>query len=181
MLNAFRSFFFASLVGLLAVCTCFTPVSRAAEYPTKPIQIINPFPPGAITDILARLVNDKLSSLLGQPVVVVNKTGGGGAVGIKAVKDAPADGYTILIAPPPIVLIPLARKDIGFTLSDFTPLDLLGNTPAVMIVKADGPWQTLEQLVADAKKKAGSAHFWHSRHRNQRALRDGAVREGDRR
>jgi tripartite-type tricarboxylate transporter receptor subunit TctC len=122
MLHALRRFFFPSSISLLAfLCLCLVPVSRAAEYPTKPIQIINPFPPGAITDILARLVNDKLSSLLGQPVVVVNKTGGGGAVGIKAVKDAPADGYTILIAPPPIVLIPLARKDIGFTLGDFAP------------------------------------------------------------
>src|SRR5882724_4764895 len=118
MLRAFRGFFFASSIGsLVFLCMCFIPVSHAAEYPTKTVQIINPFPPGAVTDILARLVNDKLSSLLGQPAVVVNKTGGGGAVGIKAVKDAPADGYMILIAPPPIVLIPLARKDIGFTLS----------------------------------------------------------------
>ena len=160
MLRASRGFFFASSIGVLVfLCMCFISVSHAAEYPTKPVQIINPFPPGAVTDILARLVNDKLSSLLGQPVVVVNKTGGGGAVGIKAVKDAPADGYMILIAPPPIALIPLARKDIGFTLSDFTPLNLLGNTPSVMIVKADGPWQTLEQLVADAKKKPGQLTF----------------------
>src|SRR5215510_6680677 len=160
MLSAFRSFFFASSIILLGfLCVCFIAVSQAAEYPTKPVQIINPFPPGAVTDILARLVNDKLASLLGQPVVVVNKTGGGGAVGIKAVKDAPADGYTILIAPPPIALIPLARKDIGYTLSDFTPLNLLGNTPSVMIVKADGPWQTLEQLVADTKKKPGQVTF----------------------
>src|SRR5262245_54456184 len=102
MLHAFRSFFFPPLIGLVGfLCLCLGSVSRAAEYPTKPIQIINPFPPGAITDILARLVNDKLSSLLGQPVVVVNKTGGGGAVGIKAVKDAPADGSTSLTAPPP--------------------------------------------------------------------------------
>jgi tripartite-type tricarboxylate transporter receptor subunit TctC len=73
----------------------------AAEYPTKPIQIINPFPPGATTDIVARLLSDKLYSLLGQQVVVVNKAGGGGAIGIKAAKDAAADGYTVLIAPPP--------------------------------------------------------------------------------
>src|SRR5262245_36559165 len=153
MLHAVRGFFFPSSISLLTfLCMCFFPVSWAAEFPTKPIQIINPFPPGAVTDILARLVNDKLSSLLGQPVVVVNKTGGGGAVGIKAVKDAPADGYTILIAPPPIALIPLARKDIGYNLSDFTPINLLGNTHSVMIVKSDGHWHTLEQLIADANK-----------------------------
>ena len=160
MLKALKGFLFATSVGLLLVTfTLQVPVSHGAEYPTKTVQIINPFPPGAITDILARLVNDKLSSLLGQTVVVVNKTGGGGAVGIKAVKDAPADGYTILIAPPPIVLIPLARKAIGFALTDFTALNLVGNTPAVLIVKADAPWQSLEQFVADAKKKPGQLTF----------------------
>jgi len=132
---------------------------QAAEYPTKTVQIVNPFPPGATTDIVARLLTDKLSAALGQPVVVVNKTGGGGAVGIKAVKDAPADGYTILIAPPPVALIPLARKGIGFELGDFTPLNLLGRTPAVMIVKADSPWKTVEDFIAEAKKKPGQLTF----------------------
>jgi tripartite-type tricarboxylate transporter receptor subunit TctC len=160
MLKAFRISLFASFNGfLIFLLTLVIPSSHAAEYPTKAVQIINPFPPGAITDILARLVNDKLSSLLGQPVIVVNKTGGGGAVGIKSVKDAPADGYTVLIAPPPVALIPLARKGIGFELSDFTPLNLVGNTPAVMIVKADSPWQTLEQLIDEAKKKPGQLTF----------------------
>jgi tripartite-type tricarboxylate transporter receptor subunit TctC len=135
------------------------PASSAAEYPTKTVQVVNPFPPGAVTDIIARLVNDKLSATLGQPVVVVNKTGGGGAVGIKAVKDAPADGYTVLIAPPPIVLIPLARKGIGFEVGDFTPLNLVGRTPAVMVVKADSPWKTMEDFIAEAKRKPGQLTF----------------------
>lgn len=131
----------------------------AAEYPTKTVQIVNPFPPGAVTDIIARLITDKVSAALGQPVVVVNKTGGGGAVGIKAVKDAAADGYTILIAPPPVALIPLVRKGIGFELGDFTPLNFLGRTPAVMIVKADAPWKTIEDFIAEAKKRPGQLTF----------------------
>ena len=149
-----------SALGLLIlVVTFFIPVAHGAEYPTKTIQIINPFPPGAITDISARLLSDKLSSLLGQAVVVVNKTGGGGAVGIKAVKDAPADGYTVLIAPPPIALIPLVRKGIGFALSDFTPINFIGSNPSILVVKADAPWQSLEQLIADAKKNPGKLTF----------------------
>jgi tripartite-type tricarboxylate transporter receptor subunit TctC len=85
MLKAFRSFSFASSVGLLVfLFPFFIAVSPAVEYPTKTIQIINPFPAGASTDILARILTDKLSALLGQPVVVINKTGGGGAIGIKA-------------------------------------------------------------------------------------------------
>jgi tripartite-type tricarboxylate transporter receptor subunit TctC len=132
---------------------------RAAEYPTKTVQIVNPYPPGAVTDILARLLTEKLSASLGQAVVVINKTGGGGAVGIKSVKDAPADGYTILIAPPPIALIPLARKGIGYEIGDFTPLNFLGRTPAVMIVKADSPWKSMEDFIAEAKKKPGQLTF----------------------
>ena len=149
-----------SALGLLIlVVTFLIPVAHGAEYPTKTIQIINPFPPGAITDISARLLSDKLSSLLGQAVVVVNKTGGGGAVGIKAVKDAPADGYTVLIAPPPIALIPLVRRGIGFALSDFTPINFIGSNPSILVVKADAPWQSLEQLIADAKKNPGKLTF----------------------
>ena len=150
----------ASVLGLLALAFLFfIPATHGAEYPVKPIQIINPYPPGASTDMLARILSDKLSSLLGQAVVVVNKTGGGGAVGIKAVKDAPADGYTVLIAPPPFALIPLARKGIGYAVSDFTPINFAGSNPAVIVVKADAPWQSLEQLIADAKKNPGKFTF----------------------
>ncbi len=130
-------------------------VTHGAEYPSKTIQIVNPFPAGASTDILARILTEKLSALLGQPVVVINKTGGGGAIGIKAVKDAPADGHTVMVAPPPLVLIPLARKDIGFTLADFAAINLAGTSPYVMVVKKQAPWKSLEEVVVDAKKNPG--------------------------
>jgi tripartite-type tricarboxylate transporter receptor subunit TctC len=156
MLKAFRGSLFALSVGLLVLLFMFfISVSQAAEYPTKTIQIVNPFPAGASTDILARILTDKLSALLGQPVVVVNKTGGGGAIGIKAVKDAPADGHTVMVAPPPLVLIPIARKAIGFSLGDFTAINLAGSSPYVMVVKKDAPWKTLGEIVADAKKNPG--------------------------
>jgi tripartite-type tricarboxylate transporter receptor subunit TctC len=129
--------------------------AHAAEYPTKTIQIVNPFPPGATTDIVARLVSDKLSSLLGQQVVVVNKSGGGGAIGMKAVRDAAADGYTILVAPPPLVQIPLARKDIGFTYRDFAPINLTAKVYFAMVVKKDAPWRNLEEIIAEAKSNPG--------------------------
>lgn len=156
MLKAFTGFLFASSVGLLVLHPLFfTSASPAAEYPTKTIQIINPFPPGATTDIVARIVVDKLSSLLGQQVVVVNKSGGGGAIGMKAVRDATADGYTILVAPPPLVQIPLARKDIGFTYRDFAPINLTAKVYFAMVVKKDAPWKTLEEIIAEAKSNPG--------------------------
>jgi tripartite-type tricarboxylate transporter receptor subunit TctC len=123
----------------------------AAEYPTKTIQIVNPFPPGGTTDIVSRILTDKLYSLVGQQVVVVNKAGGGGAIGMKTVKDAAADGYTILVAPPPLVQIPLARKDIGFTYRDFKPINLTAKVYFAMVVKKDAPWKSLEEIIAEAK------------------------------
>ena len=92
----FKGLFFIVALAL------FIPLADAAEYPNKTIQIINPFPPGAVTDIVARIVAPKMSTALGQQVVVVNKAGGGGAVGIQAAKDAAPDGYTILVTRPAV-------------------------------------------------------------------------------
>lgn len=156
MLKAFRGSLSALSISLLVLLFMFfISVSQSAEYPTKTIQIVNPFPAGASTDILARILTDKLSALLGQPVVVINKTGGGGAIGIKAVKDAPPDGHTVMVAPPPLVLIPIARKGIGFSLDDFTAINLSGSSAYVMVVKKEAPWKTLNDVVADAKKHPG--------------------------
>jgi tripartite-type tricarboxylate transporter receptor subunit TctC len=142
-------------IFIAALSLCYVSWAYTAEYPTKTIQIVNPFPPGATTDIVSRLLTDKLSSLLGQQVVVVNKSGGGGAIGMKAVRDAAADGYTILVAPPPLVQIPLARKDIGFTYRDFTPINLTAKVYFAMVVKRDAPWKSLEEIIAEAKSNPG--------------------------
>jgi tripartite-type tricarboxylate transporter receptor subunit TctC len=144
------------LIALTFVCA---PALRAAEYPNKAIQIINPFPPGAITDIVARIVSPKMSTLLGQPVLIVNKAGGGGAVGIQAAKDVTPDGYTILITPPPILLIPLVSKSSGFTLKDFTSLSLATSSPNTTVVRKESPWKTLEELIAEAKKSPGELTY----------------------
>ena len=145
-----------ALVGIL-VAGAFLPGSilPAAEYPTKTIQVINPFPPGAVTDIVARILAPKMSAALGQQVVIVNKAGGGGAVGIQAAKEAAPDGYTILVTPPPILLIPIVNKNSSFTTKDFVPIALATSSPNTTVVKADAPWKTLEEFIADAKKKPG--------------------------
>ena len=139
-------------------CSALAPVA-AQDYPTKTIQIINPFPPGAVTDIVARILAPKMSGLLGQQVVIVNKAGGGGAVGIQAARDAAPDGYTILVTPPPIVLIPIVNKNSGFTLKDFVPLTLATSSPNTTVVKADAPWKSLEDVLAEAKKNPGQLTY----------------------
>ena len=133
-------------------------VAHGAEYPAKTVQIVNPYPPGGTTDIVSRILTDKLSALLGQPVVVVNKTGGGGTIGIQSVKDGAADGYSILVAPPPIALIPIVSK-VAFSLKDFTAINMAVSSPSMIIVKNDAPWRTLEDLIAEAKKNPGKLSY----------------------
>lgn len=145
-----------SRITLIAATWCLLiSLARGAEFPNKTIQIINPFPPGAVTDIVARLLAPKMSAALGQQVVILNKAGGGGAVGIQAAKDAAPDGYTILVTPPPIALIPIVNKNSGFTLKDFTPLTLATSSPNTTVVKADAPWKSFEEFIADAKRSPG--------------------------
>ena len=137
-----------------ALISCIA-AAEGAEYPSKTIQIINPFPPGAVTDIVARLLAPKMATNLGQQVIIVNKAGAGGALGIQAAKEAAPDGYTILVTPPPIALIPIVNKNSAFTVKDFAPLTLATSSPNTTVVKADAPWKSFEEFIAEAKKHPG--------------------------
>ena len=144
---------------LLILHLLFLTAARGAEYPTKTIQMVSPFPPGGLTDIVARILNKKLSTLLEQPVVVVNKAGGGGTVGIQSVAAAAPDGYTILISTPTIMISPLTVKGLPFRFKDFSPFNLSTSMPTVVSVKKDAPWKTLEDLIAEAKKNPGKLTY----------------------
>ena len=137
----------------------FLASAHGAEYPAKAIQLVSNFPPGGSTDIVARILQKKLSTLFGQPVAVVNKAGGGGTVGIQGVAAAPADGYTILASTPTIVISPLTVKGLPFSFKDFTPVNLAVYMPSVVSVKKDAPWKTIEELIADAKKNPGKLTY----------------------
>src|SRR3954451_12273483 len=90
--------FFAWTALLAALSTCIAPIAAAQAYPTKPIRMIVPFPPGGATDLLARVVAQKLGEALGHQVVVDNRPGAGGTIGSRLMLDAQADGYTILMS-----------------------------------------------------------------------------------
>lgn len=98
-------------------------------YPSKPIQITVPYPPGGTSDLTARILSGKLGELLKQSVVVVNKPGGGGALGIQTIAAAKPDGYSVLTAPPGIVIVPLITPRTAFSLRDFTPVSIAVSTP----------------------------------------------------
>lgn len=144
---------------MMIPCLLFWAAAHGAEYPTKTIQIISNFPPGSNTDIVARILQKKLSTLLGQSVAVVNKAGGGGTVGIQSVAAAPADGYTILTSAPVIVISPLTVKGLPYSFKDFTPISLAVGMPSVISVKKDAPWKSLEELISDAKKNPGKLTY----------------------
>jgi tripartite-type tricarboxylate transporter receptor subunit TctC len=125
--------------------------------------MIVPFPPGGVADTVARPVAEALSRELKQPVVVENKTGAGGAVGMGVAARAPADGYTILMTLSSISILPEADRILGrkpaYQLNQFKPIARFTADPTVFVVRADAPWRTLQDFVADAKKKPGTYNY----------------------
>jgi tripartite-type tricarboxylate transporter receptor subunit TctC len=132
-------------------------------YPTKPITMIVPFPPGGLADIVGRPVAEAMSRDLGQPVVIENKGGAGGGIGMAQVAKAPADGYTILMALSSFTVIPEADKVLGrspmYPLSALRPIARITADPTVLAVRADAPWKTVKDFVDDAKRRPGAINF----------------------
>ena len=129
----------------------------------KPITMIVPFPPGGVADTVARPVAEALGKELKQTVLVENRVGAGGALGIGAASRAAADGYTVLMSLSSISILPEADKILGrkpaFALKDFKPIARFTADPTVLVVRADSPWKTLADLVADAKKNPGKFNY----------------------
>ena len=132
-------------------------------YPSKPITLIVPFPPGGVADIVGRPFADALSRELKQPVVIENKPGAGGGIGMGAVAKAKPDGYTLLLALSSISILPEADKVLGraplYQLDQFTPIARLTADPTVLAVRADSPWKTLQDFVEDARKRPGAITY----------------------
>src|SRR3954471_24191117 len=122
-----------------------------AAYPTKPITMIVPFPPGGVADTVARPVAEAMSRDLGQPVVIENKPGAGGGIGMGYVAKAPADGYTVLLALSSLTVIPEADVVLGraqmFAPNALRPIARFTADPTVLAVRADAPWKTVKDFV----------------------------------
>ena len=148
-----------TLLWLLATSTAFA----QGNWPEKPITLIVPFPPGGVADTVARPVAEALGKELGQSVIVENRAGAGGATGIGAAARAPADGYTLLLSLSSISILPEADAMLGrkpaFTLNQFKPIARFTADPTVLVVRADAPWKTLADFVADAKRKPAAYNY----------------------
>jgi tripartite-type tricarboxylate transporter receptor subunit TctC len=157
-----RSPFAATALALLCAGAAVTAAAQS-DYPTKPITMIVPFPPGGVADIVARPLAETMGRQLKQPVVVENKAGAGGGVGMQYVAKARADGYTVLLALSSISIIPEADKVLGrdpmFQLNQLVPIARFTADPTVLAVRANGPYKSVAQLLEAAKKDPGSIPY----------------------
>ncbi|HEX6793523.1 MAG TPA: tripartite tricarboxylate transporter substrate binding protein [Casimicrobiaceae bacterium] len=149
--------------AMLCALAALLPASVAAEaaWPTKPIHFIVPFPAGGQLDVVARLVADRLSAALGQPIIVEAKPGADGNIGTDFVAKAAPDGYTWLAASPPTTIQPSVRpKTLRYDpIRDFAPVAFIGTSPFLFVVPASIPVQTLAQFVAYAKARPGQISY----------------------
>jgi tripartite-type tricarboxylate transporter receptor subunit TctC len=153
-------------IGLVAALLLAAngPTLAQGNWPAeKPITMIVPFPPGGVADTVARPVAEALGKALNQTVVVENRAGAGGATGIGAASRAAGDGYTVLLSLSSISILPQADVILGrkpqFTLNQFKPIARFTADPTVLVVRAEAPWKTLAEFVADAKKKPGTYNY----------------------
>jgi len=137
--------------------------SAQDAFPSKPISLVVPFPPGGVADIVARPVADAMSRFLNSPVVIENKAGAGGGIGMGFVAKAKPDGYTLLLALSSISIIPEADKVTGrapmYQLDQFVPIARFTADPTVLAVRAESPWKTVQEFIADAKKRPGAITY----------------------
>ncbi len=153
------------MAGASAALGGWTPSlwAQAPAYPTRPITMIVPFPPGGVADIVARPVAEAMSRDLGQAVVIENRPGAGGGIGMGAAAKAKADGYTVLLALSSLTVIPEADALLGrapmYAINDLRPLARFTADPTVLAVRAESPWRTVQEFVEDGRKRPGALTY----------------------
>jgi tripartite-type tricarboxylate transporter receptor subunit TctC len=147
----------------IALATFAAASYATAQYPERPITMIVPFPPGGVADTVGRPVAEALSRELKQPVVIENKPGAGGAIGMGLAAKAKPDGYTVLLALASYTVLPEADKVLGrapqYQLADLKPVARFTADPTVLAVRAESPWKTYAEFVAAAKAEPGKLTF----------------------
>ena len=151
------------LAGLTLAATALASAAQTNWPADKPITMIVPFPPGGVADTVARPVAEALGKELKQTVIVENRVGAGGALGMGVAARAPADGYTLLLSLSSISILPEADRILerkpAFTLNQFKPIARFTADPTVLVVRADAPWKTLAEFVGEAKRKPGTFNY----------------------
>jgi tripartite-type tricarboxylate transporter receptor subunit TctC len=147
-------------LALAAVAAPGLARAQPADWPTRPVRLILPFPPGGGTDILGRLIAEQLTANLGQPVVAENRGGAGGNVGAEAAAKSAPDGYSIVLVAPSLAISPSLYSSLGYDpVKDFAPVSLVATVPNVMITNPEVPAKTLKEFIALAKSRPGEMNF----------------------
>jgi tripartite-type tricarboxylate transporter receptor subunit TctC len=149
----------ALMLKAAGILLLLTTAAAAQDYPTKPIRIIVPFPPGGFNDIVGRLVATQLTDRLGKQVIVDNRSGAGGVVGTELVAHAPPDGHTLLIASLAITINPWFHKINYDAVTSFAPVALLATAPNVLSIQPDLPFKSVKDLIAAAKERPGKLQY----------------------
>ena len=155
----FRTRAFVALIGTVAAVAGAHAAAAQEAYPTRPVQIVVPFPPGGVADVVARAFAPSLERNLKQPVVIANKSGAAGAVGMHFAATSKADGYTLLAALVSISTIPEVDKLFGrepkYTRDHFVGIARISADPPILVVNSEAPWKTVKDLVDDARRRPG--------------------------
>jgi tripartite-type tricarboxylate transporter receptor subunit TctC len=152
-----------TLTTALAILGLVTAAAAQEPFPTRPVTMVNPFPPGGLADLTGRPLAAAMEKVLKQPVVVSNKPGAAGAVGTQSVAVAKPDGYTILITVPAITTLPEVDKLFGrtpvYTRDQFAPLALINADPTIIVVNSELPYKSVKDLLDDARRRPGEIVF----------------------
>ena len=147
-----------SLACLLGLAAVHLP-GQAQSWPARPIKLVVPFPPGGLIDNMARLVAPRLAQELGQPIVIDNKPGAGGNLGAGEVSRAAPDGYTLLMASPPLTINPALYSKLPYEPRNIAPIGLLGRVPNVLVVNPASGIQSVADLTARMKARPGQLNY----------------------
>lgn len=152
---------FCRFLALAALLACSPASAQAPDaWPTKPVRLILPFPPGGGTDILGRVIAERLTARLGQPVVAENRGGAGGNVGAEVAAKSAPDGYTIVLVAPSLAISPSLYANLNYDpVKDFAPVSLVASVPNVMITNPSVAARTMQEFIALAKGKPGVMNF----------------------
>ena len=159
-MNVFRQWLHGAVTGMSVAVLLAAAGAQAQEYPSRPLQMVMPFPPGGIVDIMGRGFAQALSTRLGQQVVVVNRPGAGLTIGMAAVGQAPADGYTMIYTPvTPITIQPNRMKNLSYTREQFIALCQVYESLFFVAVGPKSPFQDLQSLIAYARANPGKLRY----------------------
>ena len=151
------------MAAVAAVAFAAADAASAQPFPSKPVHILVPYPPGGGVDVLTRTLADVVSKQWGQSIVVENRPGAGGVIASQAVATSPPDGYNLIMVASGHATNPFLYPKLPYdTFTDFSPISLLASSPNILLVRADSPFKSVGDVVVAAKAKPGSLSYGHA-------------------